>query len=34
MLSRIIIREHFSRDQAAMQASVPAVKGHGRHKRS
>jgi len=34
MLSRLIIREHFSRDQAAMQAAAAAAKSHARHKRS
>lgn len=34
MLSKLIIREYFSRDQVAMQAAVPAAKGRDRHKRS
>ncbi len=34
MLSRLIIREHFSKDQAGMQAAAHAAKGRVPHKRS
>lgn len=34
MLSRLIIREYFSRDLSTMQVTAPAAKGHACHNRS